>query len=121
MGQPQAPPSPADSASVVGVLDAFLDWCLRHKAGRTYDWYRDYLESFARTLPREFETSRLKPYHVQQWLDGHPGGQAVFPGAHVHRRRDARHALADHQLGRRQPADRQRQRRLVQRHPPIPG
>lgn len=38
-GQSEAPPPPADSTSVVGGRDAFLDWC------------RDYLESFARTSP----------------------------------------------------------------------
>ncbi len=50
MGQPDTPQAQVDSSSVVGVLDAFLDWCQKHKAGRTYDWYRDYLESFGRHL-----------------------------------------------------------------------
>ena len=81
MGQPEAPAPPADSASVVGVLDAFLDWCLRHKAGRTYDWYRDYLESFARTLPPGLGVARLRPFHVQQWLDANPGWKTGKRGA----------------------------------------
>ena len=45
-----APPSGPD-AQAVAILDAFLDWCQKHKAGRTYDWYLGYLESFARSLP----------------------------------------------------------------------
>jgi integrase/recombinase XerD len=81
MGQPQAPPAPADARSVVGVLDAFLDWCLNHKAGRTYDWYHDYLESFARSVPPELATDKLKPYHVQQWLDANPGWKTGKRGA----------------------------------------
>ncbi|CAN5702389.1 hypothetical protein BH23PLA1_BH23PLA1_41280 [soil metagenome] len=81
MGQPEAPSPPADSASVVGVFDAFLDWCLKHKAGRTYDWYRGYLESFARTLPAGLGTARLKPFHVQQWLDANPGWKTGKQGA----------------------------------------
>lgn len=81
MGQPEAPPARADPASVVGILDAFLDWCLNHKAGRTYDWYRGYLESFARSLPRGLDTAKLKPFHVQQWLDANPGWKTGKRGA----------------------------------------
>ncbi len=81
MGQPEAPPPPVASASVVGVLDAFLDWCQKHEAARTYDWYRDYLESFARTLPCDHPVAQLKPYHVQQWLDANPGWKTGKRGA----------------------------------------
>src|SRR5262249_22503163 len=45
-------------------------WCKTHKAPRTFDWYRDYLESFARTLPPDARPPDLKPFHVQHWLDG---------------------------------------------------
>ena len=55
------------------VLDAFLDWCQKHRAPRTYDWYRDYLQSFARSIPRDLAVDRLKPIHVQQWVDAQPG------------------------------------------------
>ena len=52
------------------ILDDFLDWCLKYKAKRTYDWYRNYLESFVRSLPAELTMAQVKPYHVQQWVDG---------------------------------------------------
>jgi hypothetical protein len=50
IGRSKAALKPVASDTVLGVLDAFLEWCQKHKAGRTYDWYRGYLESFARTL-----------------------------------------------------------------------
>lgn len=82
MGQPkQTAPLPVSSTAVLGVLEAFLDWCQKHKAPRTYDWYRDYLESFARSLPRDLAITRLKPFHVQQWLDGQPGWKTGQRGA----------------------------------------
>jgi integrase len=64
---------PPDGDAAVSVLDAFLDWCEKHRAPRTYEWYRDYLQSFARSIPRGLPVGRLKPIHVQQWVDAQPG------------------------------------------------
>lgn len=72
MGRPKTDPQPVAADAVLGVLDAFLDWCSKHKASRTYDWYRDYLESFAHTIPPGLSIPGLKPFHVQQWLDANP-------------------------------------------------
>ena len=66
---------------VVVILDAFLDWCQKHRATRTYDWYRDYLQSFARSIPRDLLIERLKPIHVQQWVDAQPGWHSGKRGA----------------------------------------
>ena len=65
----------------MSILDAFLDWCLKHKAERTYDWYRGYLESFARSLPSGLTVGKLKPFHVQQWIDGNPTWKTGKRGA----------------------------------------
>jgi integrase len=81
MRQPPAAGSAAVAMGVLALLDAFLDWCQNHKAGRTYDWYRGYLESFARTVPADLTADRLKPFHVQQWLDAHPGWKTGKRGA----------------------------------------
>jgi hypothetical protein len=43
--------SVAASETVVALIDTFLEWCSKHKAKRTYDWYVDKTTSFARTLP----------------------------------------------------------------------
>lgn len=58
---------------MVSVLDAYRDWCQKHRAPRRYDWYRDYLPSFVRSIPRDLSVDRLKPIHVQQWGDFQPG------------------------------------------------
>lgn len=72
---------PATHDVVVSVLDAFLDWCQKHRAPRTYDWYRDYLQSFAGSIPRDLRVDRLKPIHVQQWVDAQPGWGSGKRGA----------------------------------------
>jgi integrase len=53
-------------------MDAFLDWTHRHRAVRTYAWYRDFCQSFADTLPSALTVVQLKPLHVQRWVDGKP-------------------------------------------------
>ena len=74
-------PVTGPEAHAVGVLDTFLDWCQKHKAGRTYDWYRGYLESFARSLPPGLAVDALKPFHVQGWVDGQAGWKTGKRGA----------------------------------------
>ena len=81
MGRPEAARQVVVADAVVGVLDAFLEWCSKHKAGRTYDWYRNYLESFARAIPPDLTIARLKPFHVQQWLDANPTWKTGKRGA----------------------------------------
>jgi hypothetical protein len=56
--------------AAVCVMDDFLTWCEKHRAPRTYDWYKDHLEAFAQhigTLP----LAKLKAYHLQEYLDAH--------------------------------------------------
>src|SRR5438046_7418668 len=65
-------PRTVTSVAVVTVLDLFLEWCQKNRAGRTYDWYRDYLQSFVKTIPG-LTVAALRPFHVQQWVDKHPG------------------------------------------------
>jgi integrase len=74
-------PRPVASHDVLAVLDAFLAWCEANRAGRTYDWYRNYLESFAATLPPGLTADALKPLHVQAWLDANPTWKTGKRGA----------------------------------------
>jgi integrase/recombinase XerD len=69
MSQPQKPRVKADS--VVNVIDLFLDWCQKHRAPETYEWYQSRLQLFVKTIPPELKTSLLRPFHVQQWIDGY--------------------------------------------------
>jgi integrase len=70
-----AAPAPVEAQLVAGVIDGYLDWCQRHRAGRTYEWYRDHLQSFLDSLPDALTlpVEELKPFHVQRWVDGHAG------------------------------------------------
>ena len=83
MGRPKADPPPIRTDTVLAVLDAFLDWCQKNKASRTYDWYRDYLESFARTMPAGLTIGHSETLSgiVQQWLDANPAWKTGKRGA----------------------------------------
>ena len=57
------------SDSLAAIVDLFLDWCQKYGAPDTYEWYRFRLERFVQTSP-DLRTHELRPFHVQQWLDG---------------------------------------------------
>ena len=61
------------SDSVLGIIDAFLDWTKRHRAQGTYDWYLGFCQSFSDSIPASLRVTALKPYHVQNWLDARNG------------------------------------------------
>ncbi len=63
---------PLADDQVVVIFDRFLAWVERHRAPRTYCFYKERLQSFAKTLQAGMCVSQLKPYHVQEWLDQHP-------------------------------------------------
>ena len=69
MGQPRPKKVAADS--VVALIDAFLDWCEKHRAPDTYEWYHSRLQLFVKTIPPDLKTNHLRPYHVQQWIDAY--------------------------------------------------
>jgi integrase len=58
------------SGWVLSVFDAFLEWTKRHRAPRTYDWYRERLQQFASSIPTSLTVAQFKPLHVQNWIDG---------------------------------------------------
>ena len=55
--------------SLVGIIDAFLDWTNRNRAPDTYEWYRYRLQRFVDKYP-DMRVSTLKPYHVDEWVSG---------------------------------------------------
>ena len=72
---------------VADVFDKFLDWCEKHRAGRTFEWYRDHIQGFLDWWherhgeePEEFPpldafpVTGLKPFHVVEWTDSHGDG-----------------------------------------------
>jgi integrase len=77
MSQPPAErrtAKPATGLSVAEVFDKYLDWCKQHRAGRTYEWYLDHIQSFVDSLdePENLPAAALKPFHVIEWTDKRP-------------------------------------------------
>lgn len=83
MARRREAPVPIRGESVVAILDAFLGWCSKHRAHRSYLWYRDYLQSFVSSIPDGLVIAELKPIHVQRWVDAQPGWKTGKRGAIV--------------------------------------
>jgi integrase len=67
----QRPQPKLCAGSVVALLDEFLDWCDKHVAPATFEWYRSRLQEFVTTLPVGLQVTQLVPFHVTKWIDGH--------------------------------------------------
>ena len=63
MARPRPSHRPVATDSVAVVLDAFLDWCRHHRAPRTFQWYREYLQSFVSHAPRRLTVNRFGALH----------------------------------------------------------
>ena len=77
---PTPPPKPVSALTVPDVFESFLEWCQKHTAPRTFDWYRDYLQGFCEHCGRMLVPD-LKPFHVTRWLDLHPEWKSSRRGA----------------------------------------
>ncbi|OYW18970.1 MAG: hypothetical protein B7Z55_09705, partial [Planctomycetales bacterium 12-60-4] len=65
------------SESVAAVIDLFLEWTQKHREPRTYMWYRYHLQSFLDHLkPKSLTVDRLKPHHVDSWIENMNGGDS---------------------------------------------
>lgn len=69
---PQKSPQ-ADGPLVAEILDKYLDWCQKHRASRTFDWYHDHIQSFLNNLAgaASLAVTDLRPFHVIEWADKH--------------------------------------------------
>jgi integrase len=77
--QPVPTLPPSSGPTVAAILDKYLTWCQQHRAERTYEWYRDHLQSFLDSLPDPLlAMSDLKPFHVVEWVDSHAGWSAAY-------------------------------------------
>jgi integrase/recombinase XerC len=80
----KSPRQLATEFAVADVCEKFLDWCEKHREPRTYDWYKDHIQSFISFLPNpaHMPVSGLKAFYVIEWIDAHPQwGDAVRRGA----------------------------------------
>jgi integrase len=62
--------------SLVNIIDAFLEWTDRNRAPDTYEWYRYRLQRFVDKYP-SMQVSALKPFHVEEWVDGYDIAQTT--------------------------------------------
>lgn len=58
---------------VLEIIEVFLGWCQKRRAASTYEWYAEKTSSFARFIPRDLTVDQLQPFHVEDWIDRHPG------------------------------------------------
>jgi integrase len=64
---------PSDDPLLIEVLDAFLDWCMKHRELRTFESYQERIQSFLRSLQdKQLFVRDLRPFHLQNWVDSHP-------------------------------------------------
>jgi integrase/recombinase XerC len=70
--EPKKTKSP-DGLTIAEVFEKFLEWCQKHRASRTYDWYHDHIQAFVDFFNRSKEVLAvdLKPFHVVEWVDSH--------------------------------------------------
>lgn len=69
LAKPQKRVAPSESVAL--LIDLFLDWCKKNRAGETYRWYFDRLQSFVLTIDPDLTVASFKPFHVQSWVDAH--------------------------------------------------
>lgn len=68
--------------SVANIIDLFLDWTGKHRAIETFLWYKKHLQSFLDVLrPKTMTADRLRPHHVEAWVDVHHWGDSYTRGA----------------------------------------
>ena len=63
------------SDAFVAICDHFLDWTKNNRAGRTYEWYVERLQSFVDYLATRYAAltaDSVQPHHVTEWLNAHP-------------------------------------------------
>jgi integrase len=72
MALPDQPRVPASAElTVAEVFEKFLEWCQKHRAPATYDWFQNRIQKFTNFLkdPAGMPASQLKPFNVVEWVD----------------------------------------------------
>ncbi len=72
---------PVSRDTTWAVLDLFLDWCQTNRPA-SYDSYREHLQRFKNGVPN-MPISKLKPFHVQEWLDKQTKWGPSYKRGHV--------------------------------------
>jgi integrase len=51
------------------LIALYLEWCLKHRAIKTYNLAQYFLSSFTATISDRLRIDELKPRHANEWLD----------------------------------------------------
>jgi len=65
--------APRSVWTVAALCEAFLEWCGRRRSAGTYQWYKDYLDTFYVYHGDKLRASKLRPFHVTDWIDARYG------------------------------------------------
>ena len=60
---------PLETDSVARLLNRYLAWIEANRARPTFKKALHHLKSFGRKIGPDLKVNRLKPYHVQRWID----------------------------------------------------
>ena len=69
---------PLDRLSLFRLFDEFLEWLQAQRSARTYEWYSDFLQQFAKFLKVDRPAETLKPYDVLRWTAKHPNWSSTY-------------------------------------------
>jgi integrase len=69
--EPAKPLAPGPDVQAIEILDAYLDWCQKHRAARTYAWNRENIQRFTSSLPDGLKVADLKPFHITRAMDAY--------------------------------------------------
>ena len=62
---------PLETDSVARLLNRYLAWLEANRARPTFEKALRHIKSFGLRIGPDLKVSKLKPYHVQQWIDKH--------------------------------------------------
>jgi hypothetical protein len=68
-------PSAASSGlTVAEIFEKYLDWCMKHRSARSYEWYQKHIQLFLDYLPMSaaMPAASLRPFHIVEHLDKRP-------------------------------------------------
>lgn len=75
----QEQPEPIDAqVSTFTVFEQFLEWTKAQRAPRTYEWYQDHIQAFAKHIKYDMPALNLRPYHLIQWTSKYPHWSPSF-------------------------------------------
>lgn len=76
------PEKPICRDTVAGLVDEFLEWTQKNREPGTFRWYQEHLQSFLSSLkPKTIVVGKLKPHHVDSWVESMTCGNTVKRGA----------------------------------------